>query len=196
MRYVFKLLSLGNPETSVQYITNALEESGEYEDTYCEWFKELNVLDDICDLEIDVITDLISADFDEIIPSVDGILYFLNPLSKSDTNFFKMILPIIFSVKRDIPTIILFYDPNGIIPMSTNELLENVWVNFPSLEAFVNLPANQFHQVLQCLCMAMISGDSPLNIENAWMRFPIFIQLANFYFENKNYLYAAQAIKK
>ncbi|MFW9823138.1 MAG: hypothetical protein ACFFE4_09395, partial [Candidatus Thorarchaeota archaeon] len=49
---------------------------------------------------------------------------------------------------------------------------------------------------LQSLCLAMIKGDTPLNIENAWMRFPIFIQMANIYFEEKNYFYAAQAVRK
>jgi hypothetical protein len=44
--------------------------------------------------------------------------------------------------------------------------------------------------------MAMIAGDSPLNIENAWMRFPIFIQLANIHFQQQNYFYAAKALRK
>ncbi|MFX0071769.1 MAG: hypothetical protein ACFFAO_11830, partial [Candidatus Hermodarchaeota archaeon] len=69
-------------------------------------------------------------------------------------------------------------------------------MNSPELEAFVNLPPYLFHQALQCLCIAMISGESPLNIENAWMRFPIFIQLANIYFKQQKYYYAAQAMKK
>jgi len=42
----------------------------------------------------------------------------------------------------------------------------------------------------------MISGETPLNIENAWMRFPIFIQLANIYFKKQNYFYAAQVMRK
>jgi len=49
----------------------------------------------------------------------------------------------------------------------------------------------------------MISGDSPLSVENAWMRFPIYIQLANIYFKKAEkeskpeyYFYSAQAIKK
>ncbi|MFX1276395.1 MAG: hypothetical protein ACFFAT_15320 [Promethearchaeota archaeon] len=192
---MFKLLCLGDPEITIQYVSSALEEMGDSKETHIEWFTEFNVLDNVCDLEIDIITDLISAEFDEIIPSVDGIIYFLNPINEEELTFFKIILPIIMSVKRDIPTIILFYDSGGIIPHSTNRLLEDIWVNYPNLEAFINLAPNQFHQVLQCICLAMINGDTPLNIENAWMRFPIFIQLANFYFENKNYYYAAQAIK-
>ncbi len=195
MRFVFKVLCLGDPESTLQYISSALECTGDYRKTHIEWFTEFNVVENICDLEIDVITDLISAEFDEVIPIVDGIIYFLNPLNEEELTYFKIILPIIMSVKRDIPTVILFHDSSGVIPLSTNKLFEEIWVNYPNLETFANINSNQFHQVLQCICLAMINGDPPLNIENAWMRFPIFIQLANFYYENRNYYYAAKAIK-
>ena len=75
-------------------------------------------------------------------------------------------------------------------------LFESIWTNYPDLEAFINIFPSEFHQVLQCLCIAMITGDTPLNIENAWMRFPVFIKLANHYFHNQNLFYAAQALKK
>ncbi len=196
MRYVFKILILGDPESTVEYVARAFMDSGEFKETFNEWYKEINALDNVCDLEVDVITDIISADFDDMIPKVDGIIFFLNPLEKEELELFEMYYSIIKSVKRDIPTLIIYYDSSGIIPISINELLEDVWVNYPELEVFVNLPPNLFHQALQCLCLAMISGESPLNIENAWMRFPIFIQLANLYFEQKNYFYAAQAMRK
>ncbi|MFX1410168.1 MAG: hypothetical protein ACFFA6_07440 [Promethearchaeota archaeon] len=196
MRYIFKILAFsGNSELSNLYISEAFDEIGEEKESYNEWYKEIKVLEDICDLEVDVITN-IAADFDELLPTADGIIYFLNPLEIGEFELFKMILPDIYSVKRDIPTVIIFYDQSGILPMSVNELLETIWVNYLSLEAFVNLKPRNFHQALQSLCLAMINGDTPLNIENAWMRFPIFIQMANIYYENKNYYYAAQAVKK
>ncbi|MFX1320398.1 MAG: hypothetical protein ACFFAQ_02030 [Promethearchaeota archaeon] len=196
MRYIFKILIFsGNPEISNLYISEAFNEIGEEKESYNEWYREIKVLEDYCDLEVDVITN-ITADFDELLPTADGIIYFLNPLEIGEFELFKMLLPEIFSVKRDIPTVIIFYDQNGILPMSVNELLETIWVNYLSLEAFVNLKPKNFHQALQALCLAMINGDSPLNIENAWMRFPIFIQMANIYYDNKNYYYAAQAVKK
>ena len=195
MRYMFKILILGDPDTIEFYALRAFGDPGEDHGTFLEWYKEVRVLEDICDLEIDVLTSD-SADLDDLLPMADGIIYFLNPLKKEESELFKMILPDIFSVKRDIPTVIIFYDQNGILPISVNELLENIWVNYPSLEAFVNLPPKDFHQALQSLSLAMINGDTPLNIENAWMRFPIFIQMANIYYANKNYYYAAQAIKK
>jgi len=139
---------------------------------------------------------MINANFDEILPKVDGIIYFLNPQNKEELEYFDLVLPIISSVKRDIPTIIIYYDLDGLIPISTNELLENLWLKYPQLEAFVNVSTRDFYQPLQCLCLAMITGDTPLNIENAWMRFPIFILLANLYYERQNFFYAAQAIRK
>ena len=193
--FFFKVLILGDPETIHFYASRAFGEPGEDKETYFEWYKEVKILEDTCNLEIDAITS-ISADLDGIIPIVDGIIYFLNPLIKEEYELLEMVLPDIFSVKRDIPTIIIFYDQNGILPISVNELLTEVWVNYPSLEAFTNLNPKNFHQVLHSLCLAMINGETPLNIENAWMRFPIFIQMANVYFKDKNYYYAAQAVRK
>ncbi|MHA2267659.1 MAG: hypothetical protein ACXAB8_07655 [Promethearchaeota archaeon] len=194
MPYHLKVLILGDPDSIHFYASSAFGEPGEDKETYFEWYKDVKVLEDTCALEIDAITS-ISADLDEILDTVDGIIYFLNPLSKEESEVFEMVLPDIFAVKREIPTIIIFYDQNGIIPLSVNELLTKFWVSYPSLEAFVNLNPKDFHQALQSLCMAIINGDTPLNIENAWMRFPIFIQMANVYFSNKNYYYAAQAVK-
>ncbi len=194
--FYFRTLIIGsNPDNIHFYISRAFGEPGEDRHSYVSWYKEVKALDTICDLEIDSLMS-ISADLDELIPKVDGIIYFLNPTIQEELELFEMILPDIFSVKRDIPTIINFYDQNGILPITVNDLLTHVWVNFPNLEAFVNLAPDNFHQALQCLCLAMINGDTPLNIENSWQRFPIFIQMANVYFNNKNYFYAAQAIRK
>ncbi len=193
---MFKILILGEPEEALEYVTRAFQDLGEYKETYNEWYKEINALDDICDLEIDVITNLIDAEFDEIIPMVDGIIYFLNPLNVEQFELFDMYFSIIQGISRDIPTIIMYYDSSGIIPIPLNVLFEYVWYNYPNLEVFANPPPIEFHQVLECLCLAMIAGDTPLNIENAWMRFPILIELANSYFEEENYFNAAQTVKK
>jgi len=141
--FFFKVLILGDPETIHYYVSSAFGEPGEDKETYFEWYKEVKTLDDTCDLEIDAITS-ISADLDDIIPIVDGIIYFLNPLIKEEYEVLEMVLPDIFSVKRDIPTIIIFYDQKGILPISVNELLTKVWVNYPSLEAFTNLNPKDF----------------------------------------------------
>ncbi len=204
MRYIFKVLILGlDSEFLSSYISQAFIEEGDDKKTYIEWYKEVNVFEDVCDLEVDTIIDVINADYDVLLPSVDGIVYFLNPLIKEEIEFFEMIVPIIKSVKRNIPLVVVYNNGYAILPLPINELLENLWILYPDFEGFANLSPIEFTQALQCLCFSMITGDSPLNIENAWMRFPIFIQLANIYFKTANkeqkpeyYYYAAQAIKK
>jgi hypothetical protein len=196
MRYIFKILILGNPDTIPIYLSHVFEEDGDNKNAYIEWYKEIHVLEDVCDLEIDTITNLIDANFDNLIPQVDGIIYFLNPLKSEEKEFLDMVLPIIDSVKRNVPMVLICNDATGILPVAVNEILEYFWVGFPQFEVFVNLNPHDFHQVLQCLCLAMISGDTPLDIENAWMRFPIFVQLANLYFNQKEYFYAAQYTRK
>jgi len=204
MRYIFKILLLGLDGEAISfYALRAFGEEGENKGAYLELYKEVKAFEDICDLEIAAITDVINADFDEIIPTVDGIIYFLNPLNKEEFDYFDIVLPIVKSVKRNIPIILMYYDQQGIFPLSINELLESLWFKYFDVEAFVNFPPREFHHVLQCLCVAMITGMSPLNIENAWMRFPIYIQLANIFFKKAEkefkpefYFFAAQAIKK
>ena len=107
MRYIFKVLVLGNPEMIPIYVTNAFGEDGEEKESFLEWYKEITVFEDICDLEVDVVSNLIGADYDELIPVVDGIIYFLNPMKEEETEFFETVMPIIYSVKRNIPTVII-----------------------------------------------------------------------------------------
>ncbi len=206
MRYIFKILLLGLDGEAISfYSLRALGEEGENKGAYLEWYTEVPAIEDICDLEINAITDITNtdSDFDEMLKTSDGIIYFINPLNKEEIEIFDSILHDIRSVKRNIPIIIMYYDEQGILPLSINTLLEDTWFKYFDIEVFVNLQPSKFLQALQCLCLAMISGDTPLNIENAWMRFPIYIQLANIFFKKANkeekpelYFFAAQAIKK
>ncbi|NVM16161.1 MAG: hypothetical protein HWN80_00490 [Candidatus Lokiarchaeota archaeon] len=206
MRYIFKILLIGLDGEGISfYALRALGEEGENKGAYFEWYEEVNAFDDICDLEINAITDItnIDSDFDEMLKTADGVIYFINPLNKEEIEIFNSIIHDVRSIKRNIPIILMYYDLQGILPLSVNKLLEDTWLEYLDLEAFVNLQPREFHQALQCLCLAMISGDTPLNIENAWMRFPIYIQLANIFFKKAEkeekpelYFFAAQAIKK
>jgi 2C-methyl-D-erythritol 2,4-cyclodiphosphate synthase len=206
MRYIFKILLLGLDGEAISfYALRALGEEGETKGAYFEWYKELNAFEDICDLEVDAISDLTNpdSDFDDMLGTVDGVIYFINPLNTEEIEIFDSILHDIRKIKRSIPIILMYYDQQGILPISVNELLENTWLEYVDVEAFVNLQPREFHQALQCLCLAMISGDTPLNIENAWMRFPIYFQLANIFLKKANkeekpelYFYAAKTIEK
>ncbi len=195
--FFFKILILGgDSDLALTYVSKAMDVVGVDKGAYNEWYEEIKILGDICDLEINVITDMISADFDDLIQMADGIIYFFNPLNEIETEFFEIITKIIDKIRRNIPTILLYYDPSGFITISVNELLEQAWTRYKKMEAFVNLPPKEFRQVLHCISLAMISGDTPLNIENAWMKFPFYIKMANSYFKEKDYFLAAQALKK
>ena len=194
--FYFKILILGNREITNSFMSLAFDDSGIKNETLLEWYKEVNVLENKCELDINLVIDMINTDMDNIIPIADGIIYFLNPTSKEEMEFFEIVLPIIQSSKRGIPVVLVYLDPSGILPIAVNDLLEELWVNHPDLEGFVNLSSRNFHQVLECLCEAIITGDTPLNIENAWMRFPIFIQLANIYYKNGLIEQAARATRK
>jgi len=204
MRYIFKILILGlDGETISLYTIRAFGEEGENKGPYLELYKEVKVLENTCDLEINAITDVENTDLDELINTVDGIIYFINPLKNEEKEVFNSIFHDIRKISRNIPLVIMYYDDEGIIPLSVNSMLENTWLKYFDIEAFVNVNPREFHHVLHCLCIAMISGDSPLSLENAWMRFPIYIQLANIYFKKAEkeskpeyYFYSAQAIKK
>ena len=204
MRYIFKILILGlDGEAIALYTIRTFGEEGENKGPYLELYKEVKALEDTCDLEVNAIIDVEKTDLDELINTVDGIIYFINPLKNEEKEVFDSILHDIRKISRNIPIIIMYYDQEGIFPLSVNNLLENTWLKYFDVEAFVNVRPREFHHVLQCLCIAMISGDSPLNIENAWMRFPIYIQLANIYFKNAEkeskpeyYFFSAQAVKK
>lgn len=196
MPFELNILILGESSSTNFYMSRAIVEPGKDMGDYYKLKKEIEILDEKCILEADVVTSLL-VDFDKNIRRADGIVYFLNPLLKEEMIRFNMIIKNIFSVKkRVIPLIIVFYDRYGIVPISINELLEDIWVNYPSLEAFVNIPPHEFSQILHCLCLAMIKGEEPLNIETAWMRDPILIRLANKCYNNEDYYYAALAVKK
>ena len=204
MRYIFKILILGlDGEVVALYTIRTFGEEGENKGPYLELYTEVKALEDTCDLEVNAIIDVEKTDLDDLINTVDGIIYFINPLKNEEREVFDSILHDIRKISRNIPIIIMYYDQEGIFPLSVNNLLENTWLKYFDVEAFVNVRPRKFRHVLQCLCIAMISGDSPLNIENAWMRFPIYIQLANIYFKKAEkeskpeyYFYSAQAVKK
>ena len=192
MRYMFRILVLGKPESSIPYIMNTGVEDGEDQEDIYECYKEIKVFDNICNLEIDVVAKL-TADFDEIIPNVDGIIYFLNPMEKREWDLFELLSEIISDVRRGIPIIIFFNSPGRIISIPSNILLEGVWKNYPTYESFINLPPNQFYKVLSTLTESMITSKIPINVENAWMRLSIFISQANTFYQEGKYYESARA---
>jgi len=196
LSFTLNVLILGEYNFTRSYISNAFDEPGETVDFDYKIYREIKIFEDKCILEINLIAN-IKDNFERYIDTADGLLYFLNPFQNEEMELFDRIYKDIFSRRnRSIPLIIAFYNPGGMFHITVNELLERIWINYPSLEAFINIPPLKFHQILQCLCLAMIKREEPLNIDNAWMRYPILIQMANIYFNNGNYYLAALSVKK
>ena len=171
MRYTFKILMMGlDGEAIALYTIRAFGEEGENKGPYLELYTEEKALEDTCDLEVNAIIDVEKTDLDDLINTVDGIIYFINPLKNEEKEVFDSILHDIRKISRTIPLIIMYYDYEGIVPLSVNSMLENTWLKYFDIEAFVNVRPRAFHHVLHCLCISMISGDSPISLENAWMK--------------------------
>ncbi|MHA1110081.1 MAG: hypothetical protein ACTSRE_03215 [Promethearchaeota archaeon] len=138
------------------------------------WSRTLNVGTDQAVIEIDAVLSS-TIDFDSIIPTSDGILYFLDPNDIQQFELFEMIIEIIQKLGRTIPIIVVFYTRNGFLYTPSNFLLEYIWENY-LIEAFVFdlYSKNTFYEVLECLSEAMITGNIPINVETTWMRIPYF----------------------
>ncbi|MHA1728833.1 MAG: hypothetical protein ACTSWY_08885 [Promethearchaeota archaeon] len=191
MRYMFQLLVLGDKKLSLPFLVNGGVEHKANDAELSRWEKNLNVGTDQCDLEIDVVISS-STDFDSIIPTSDGILYFLNPNNILDFELFEMIAQIILEEKRRIPIIIVFNTNNGFIKIPSNYLIEYIWEYYP-FEAFIynQYSKNTLYEILECASEAMILGTMPINIETAWMRIPFFINKINRTVINEDWAEAA-----
>ncbi|MHA1871662.1 MAG: hypothetical protein ACTSU2_10125 [Promethearchaeota archaeon] len=186
MRYMFRILVLGDPLISIPFIeSSGLKfESQDFE--LSRWSSRLNVGLDTCDLDVDVVVNM-SIDYDGIIPTSDGIVYFLDPNNIQEFELFDMIAKIINDFKRRIPLIVVFFSKSRISLIPSNYLLEYIWQNY-LFEAFTfdRYSENSFIEVLECLSESIISGMIPLNINTAWMKIPTYlIKINDLILENK-----------
>ena len=187
MRYMFKILTLGDSKLSLQMIKNGklIQQFQDHE--ISRWTKTINVATDQAVIEIDAVLTS-TVDFDNIIPTSDGILYFLDPNNFQQFELFEMIIQIIHKMGRTIPIVVVFFCNTGVIRTPSNYLMEYIWDNY-LMEAFVfdMYSKNTFYEVLECLCEAIITGTIPINVETTWMRIPFFMQKINRLMEDERY---------
>ncbi|MBN2156412.1 MAG: hypothetical protein JW776_10240 [Candidatus Lokiarchaeota archaeon] len=179
MRYIFKVLSLGDSNLGLQLIKTGKLNHQFKDHEISRWNRGVNVGTDQAVIDIDVVLSS-TVDFDSIIPTSDGILYFLDPNDVQQFELFELIIDIIQKLGRTIPIIVVFYTRSGLIYVPSNFLLEYIWENY-LIEAFVFdfYSKNTFYEVLECLSEAMITGNIPINVETAWMRIPFFMEKIN-----------------
>jgi hypothetical protein len=187
MRYMFKVLTLGDSKLSLPMIKNGKLKHQFQDHEISRWEKTINVGTDQAVIEIDAVLSS-TIDFDSIIPTSDGILYFLDPNDVQSFDLFEMIIEIIQKMGRSIPIILVFYTKKGLIYTPSNFLLEYIWENY-LIEAFVfdSYSKNTFYEVLECLSEAMITGNIPINIETTWMRIPYFMDKINRLLKDERY---------
>ena len=79
MRYMFRLLVLGDHQLSLPFVVNGGVEHVSQDLELSQWNKSVKVDTDQCDVDIDfVLTETENTNFDNLIPTSDGILYYQN----------------------------------------------------------------------------------------------------------------------
>ncbi len=180
-------LTLGDSNLSLPIIKSGKLTHQFQDHEISRWSRTLNVGTDQAVIEIDAVLSS-TIDFDSIIPTSDGILYFLDPSDIQQFESLKMIIEIIQKMGRTIPIILVFYTRKGFIFTPSNFLLEYIWENY-LIEAFVFdlYSKNTFYEVLECLSEAMITGNIPINVETTWMRIPYFKDKINCLLKDERY---------
>jgi hypothetical protein len=142
------------------------------------WHSQFSYDSDACD--VDLIVPVAAANYDDLIPMADGILYFLNPNSVDQVELFKELINIIQNVRRDIPTVIIFRDRENLIRFSSNQLLEWVWATYP-YEAFISDYGSEIilREILYELVQCIMKGQTMINYDTAWLQIPFLIRSVN-----------------
>ncbi|MHA1339223.1 MAG: hypothetical protein ACTSRZ_04005 [Promethearchaeota archaeon] len=196
MHYMFRFLALGDKKLVLSYIEGSNTEPIFRDYEIIHYKKNIRTLEgNICDIEVDaIISDTI--DYDNLIPTCDGIIYFINPNRPEEFNLFEIIIGIINELERALPVVIVFYAKDGYCKIPSNYLLEYIWNN-TYYEAFIfnKYSDNKFNEILECLSDAIVLGINPINIETAWLRIPILIEKINYLVLKEEWLKAANYLE-
>ncbi|MHA1730323.1 MAG: hypothetical protein ACTSU5_00180 [Promethearchaeota archaeon] len=192
MRYMFRILALGEENLSIPFIVNS---GAQFDEDSTELMEggayiydiELKIGNDNCNLEL-LVPRSDTIDYDEVIPTVDGILYYLDPSDEGAFELFKMDIDIVEETGRYIPTVAVFIKRDYFLPIPWNTILESFWREFPKFEAIVYSFGSKKSTLLpiETLSEAMVKTWVPMNAETAWVRFPTFVNLTNEYLESGN----------
>ena len=191
MRYLFRVLCFGEPVGTIQFIQDAgnvkIDEIASNEDLQV-IDKEIIIENNSCNLELCVILKD-NVDFDEIIPTTDGILYFLDPSNDLELQTFYLIMQVIEKLDRIIPICLIMHSLNKYFPVPVNKFAYEIWMNFDYVEVFAYGPASNKsrEEPINTLAGAMILSSVPINYEYVWMRLPVFINKTNMLVKKGDY---------
>ncbi len=183
MRYLFRVLCFGEPIGVIQFIQAAgnvkLDELASNEDLQV-FDKEIMIENNTANLELCAILKD-NADFDEIIPTTDGILYFLDPSNDLELQTFYIISGILEKLDRIIPVCLILHSVTKYFPVPVNRFANEIWWKFDYVEVFAYGPASSKSREdpIITLAEAMMLSAVPINYDYVWMRLPVFIKKTN-----------------
>ncbi len=183
MRYLFRVLCFGEPVGVIQFIQAAgnvkLDEFASNEDLQV-FDKEITIENNSCNLELCAILKD-NADFDEIIPTTDGILYILDPSNDLELQTFYLITQILEKLDRIIPVCLILHSLTKYFPIPVNKFANEIWWKFDYVETFAYGPnSNKSREdPIRTLAEAMILSAVPINYDYVWLRLPVFIKKTN-----------------
>ena len=197
MEYLFSLLCLGSSKLALSYLEKGNLKPEVLDANTIKFSTEINTFSVELNQKNNYILDLTlpkREDYSENeILTADGILFFTNPADEADYTFLIEQLSYIFSLPRPIPVVVLVYNPNGIIAMPTNKILEKIWKN-TLYEAYIFTKFSKVNliEILSVQCESLETNTMIMNPEFAWMRVPVLIEQANTLIYNQNYGLAAK----
>ncbi len=183
MRYLFRVLCFGEPIGVMQFIQGAgnvkIDEFASNEDLQV-FDKELTIENNTANLELCAILKD-NADFDEIIPTTDGILYFLDPSNDMELQTFYLISEILEKLDRIIPVCLVLHSLTKYFSIPVNRFANEIWWKFDYVEVFAYGPASNKSREdpIITLAEAMMLAAVPINYDYVWMRLPVFIKKTN-----------------
>ena len=192
---MFNCLILGDPIAALQTL-----HEGQFEnvaqDAISQWQKEYLIQEDEITLSLDVPV-VNTANYDDLIPMADGIIYFLNPNSAEEIEIFRELMKIIQGVRRDIPTIIIFHDKTQLIRFPINSLFEWIWEEY-FFEAWIMDYAskNKINEIMKTLILALMRGEQIINYDLSWIQQPFLVRKANDAIISENWEFAAKYTQK
>lgn len=191
MRYLFRVLCFGEPIGVMRFIQAAgdikLDEFASNEDLQV-FTKEITQENNTCNLELCAILKD-NADFDEIIPTTDGILYFLDPSNDMELQTFYLIMGILEKLDRVIPVCLVLHSLTKYFPVPVNRFANEIWWKYDYVEVFAYGPASNKsrEEPILTLAEAMMLGAVPINYDYIWLRLPVFIKKTNALVKAGNY---------
>ncbi|GAB4319615.1 MAG: hypothetical protein Kow0069_23240 [Promethearchaeota archaeon] len=194
MRYMFRVLCLGDSDVATTSVVNAGAEMDEFstDEQVMGFTLEVHSGRDVANVEF-LVPRSAAVDYDDILPTTDGVLFYADPSIPGTLELFDMEMSFVGEAGRLIPAVMVVQARGGFQPIPWNLLAEAFWRKYPTYE--ITFPrrgsSNEAREPIRMLCEAMMEAKVPINLDTAWMRFPVLIDQTNKHLFQGNFELAA-----